>query len=221
VVRVHRERGGKGAQPARAAPQLLAVSVSAPRLAQTFTNIYNDQVDGSNLGISITPDHKLLFQNRSHYVNTETQAQVPYSRRHAWRDCISQFKRRTRLRVTDRGLARVFVPQWRQLESWAEKHPGLHQVLTPDRILFGEWFVAHHRTRTRTAAHAHVFVCVGLSRSGAWQVVRTSLDPLHQPARPLPRLRHLRQEEGCAWVIRFYSYLFIKCIKCIAPQDGS
>jgi hypothetical protein len=33
-------------------------------------------VDGSNLGISITPDHKLLFQNRSHYVNTETQAQV-------------------------------------------------------------------------------------------------------------------------------------------------
>jgi hypothetical protein len=51
----------------------------------------------------------------------------------------------------------VFVSQWRQLESWAEKHPGLHQVLTPDRILFGEWFVAHHRTRTRTTAH--MFVC--------------------------------------------------------------
>ena len=72
----------------------LALHLEA-RLAQTCINIFlhDDQVDGSNLGISITPDHKLLFQNRSHYVNTETQAQVPCSRRGgrgrpAWRDRI-------------------------------------------------------------------------------------------------------------------------------------
>jgi len=67
-----------------------------------------EKVDGSNLGISITEDYIIKFQNRSHYVNTETQQ------------------------------------QWRQLEAWAAQHPGIHQVLNPDRILFGEWMYAKH-----------------------------------------------------------------------------
>lgn len=86
----------------------LVMAKDEARVWYESTVSVEEKVDGSNLGISITPDHKLLFQNRSHYVNTETQA------------------------------------QWRQLESWAEKHPGLHQVLTPDRILFGEWLYARH-----------------------------------------------------------------------------
>lgn len=34
------------------------------------------QVDGANLGISINSDHRILFQNRSHYVNVESHAQL-------------------------------------------------------------------------------------------------------------------------------------------------
>eukprot|EP01088_Endostelium_zonatum_P016938 TRINITY_DN4788_c2_g1_i1.p1 TRINITY_DN4788_c2_g1~~TRINITY_DN4788_c2_g1_i1.p1 ORF type:complete len:293 (-),score=96.83 TRINITY_DN4788_c2_g1_i1:53-931(-) len=34
-----------------------------------------EKIDGSNLGISITPDYKLRFQNRSHFVNIETAQQ--------------------------------------------------------------------------------------------------------------------------------------------------
>ncbi|KAL6080664.1 ERI1 exoribonuclease 3 [Balamuthia mandrillaris] len=67
-----------------------------------------EKVDGSNLGISLTADYQLRFQNRSHFVNTATQA------------------------------------QWGQLEAWVQQHPGLLEVLTPDRILFGEWMYARH-----------------------------------------------------------------------------
>eukprot|EP01087_Luapelamoeba_hula_P017160 TRINITY_DN5387_c2_g1_i1.p1 TRINITY_DN5387_c2_g1~~TRINITY_DN5387_c2_g1_i1.p1 ORF type:complete len:312 (+),score=91.76 TRINITY_DN5387_c2_g1_i1:44-937(+) len=34
--------------------------------------------------------------------------------------------------------------QWRQLDSWVQQHPGIYQVVTPDRILFGEWLYARH-----------------------------------------------------------------------------
>lgn len=69
-----------------------------------------EKVDGSNLGISLgpPPDYRIRFQNRSHYVTVESQA------------------------------------QWRQLEQWVNQHPGLHQVLNQDRILFGEWMYARH-----------------------------------------------------------------------------
>lgn len=35
-----------------------------------------EKVDGSNLGISINESGSILFQNRSHFVNTATQTQV-------------------------------------------------------------------------------------------------------------------------------------------------
>jgi atypical dual specificity phosphatase len=34
-----------------------------------------EKVDGANLGISITKDYKVIFQNRSHYVSSSTATQ--------------------------------------------------------------------------------------------------------------------------------------------------
>lgn len=37
--------------------------------------IIEEKVDGANLGISITENYELMFQNRSHYVNSSTSTQ--------------------------------------------------------------------------------------------------------------------------------------------------
>eukprot|EP01105_Mastigella_eilhardi_P026463 TRINITY_DN7698_c0_g1_i1.p1 TRINITY_DN7698_c0_g1~~TRINITY_DN7698_c0_g1_i1.p1 ORF type:complete len:266 (+),score=63.56 TRINITY_DN7698_c0_g1_i1:26-799(+) len=34
--------------------------------------------------------------------------------------------------------------QWKGLDQWVVRTPGLYQVLTPDIILFGEWMAAKH-----------------------------------------------------------------------------
>ena len=39
-------------------------------------NIYvEEKIDGANLGISLTPDYQLTFQNRSHYVTSQSATQ--------------------------------------------------------------------------------------------------------------------------------------------------
>ena len=80
-----------------------------------------EKVDGANLGISLTPDYQLTFQNRSHYVTSQS---------------ATQWKGRSSLRSK--------INRSTGLDNWISQHPGIFQFLTPDLVLFGEWLYAKH-----------------------------------------------------------------------------
>eukprot|EP01098_Paradermamoeba_levis_P010887 TRINITY_DN4591_c0_g1_i4.p1 TRINITY_DN4591_c0_g1~~TRINITY_DN4591_c0_g1_i4.p1 ORF type:complete len:146 (+),score=27.65 TRINITY_DN4591_c0_g1_i4:201-638(+) len=51
--------------------------------AWTQSNVVvEEKVDGANIGISVTDKYEIRFQNRSHFVNSETQTQVSKLREH-------------------------------------------------------------------------------------------------------------------------------------------
>jgi len=71
--------------------------------------VFEEKMDGANVGLSLAPDGSLCAQNRGQYLSE------PYS---------GQFTR---------------------LTAWLGQHSeGLHRVLTPNLILFGEWCAARH-----------------------------------------------------------------------------
>jgi len=80
----------------------------------------HEQVDGSNLGISITQDHQLLFQNRSHYVNIETQAQ--------WKQLESWASQHP-------GIYQVLNPNLILFGEWMYARHSIHYTNLPDLFL--------------------------------------------------------------------------------------
>jgi hypothetical protein len=87
----------------------------------TSVTVVEEKVDGANLGISITKDYEVIFQNRYlmfHSLLTLFRSKVISSASH---------------------------PQWKGLDLWVKNNPGIWDVLTsPDLILFGEWCYACH-----------------------------------------------------------------------------
>jgi hypothetical protein len=64
----------------------------------------------------------LTFQNRSHYVTSQSATQ--------WKGSVqSQILKL----IPNTGL-----------DNWISQHPGIFQILTPELVLFGEWLYAKH-----------------------------------------------------------------------------
>lgn len=90
-----------------------------------------EKVDGSNLGISVTEDYKIVFQNRSALV-------FSFHTRTPSNNCFPCVFR-------SHYVSSATATQWKGLDEWVTAHPGLWQVLnSPDLVLFGEWMYAQH-----------------------------------------------------------------------------
>jgi hypothetical protein len=108
--------------------------------------VVEEKVDGANLGISITDDYKLKFQNR--YVHQHIY--VSFSNNRLIDLILSPARQQVSLdpaSILDLIVNHHYycLVQWKGLEDWAKNHPGIWSILTnPEIVIFGEWMMAKH-----------------------------------------------------------------------------
>lgn len=84
--------------------------------------ILEEKIDGANLGISLTSDYQITFQNRSHYVTSQSATQ--------WKGLESWLAQN----------ASIF----QVIAIILDHYLNFIKVLTPDIVIFGEWLYAKH-----------------------------------------------------------------------------
>jgi len=80
-----------------------------------------EKIDGANLGISITEDYEIRFQNRSHYVTTETASQ--------WKT-LDQWKKQHQ-----EALYSFLTPNLILYGEWCYSKHSIHYTRLPDYFL--------------------------------------------------------------------------------------
>lgn len=83
--------------------------------------VIEEKIDGANLGISITEDYEIRFQNRSHYVTSESATQ--------WKT-LDQWKRQHQ-----EALYSLLTPNLVLFGEWCYSKHSIHYTRLPDYFL--------------------------------------------------------------------------------------
>jgi len=83
--------------------------------------VIEEKVDGANLGITVTEDYEIRFQNRSHYVTSETATQ--------WKT-LDQWKRQNQT-----ALYSFLTPNLVLFGEWCYSKHSIHYTRLPDYFL--------------------------------------------------------------------------------------